>query len=34
VHNRTLDEFDFLRILGIDMLGIGLNKIIDEFVEE
>jgi len=29
-----MDEYDFLKILGIDMLGIGLNKIIDEFVEE
>jgi hypothetical protein len=32
--NRKIDEDDFLKILGLDMLGISLNKLIDEFVEE
>ena len=27
-------EYDFLKILGIDVLGIKLAKIIDEFVDE
>jgi hypothetical protein len=29
-----IDYYDFLSILKIDMLGISLRKIIDEFVEE
>ena len=33
-HNRKIDENDFLKILGLDILGISLNKLIDEFVEE
>jgi hypothetical protein len=33
--NRKIDEYDFLKILGIDVLGIRLNTIIDQyFVEE
>jgi len=32
-HNRKLDEYDFLKILGIDVLGIKLDKIINEFIE-
>jgi hypothetical protein len=32
--NRKIDEYDFLKILGIEHLGIGLNKIINEYVEE
>jgi len=32
--NRKIDDREFLRILGIDMLGISLMQIIDEFVEE
>ena len=32
--NRKIDEYDFLKILGIDVLGIKLAKIIDEFVDE
>jgi len=31
--NRKIEEYDFLKILGIDVLGIKLDKIIDEFVE-
>jgi len=29
-----MDYYDFLKILGIESLGISLGKIIDEFVEE
>lgn len=29
-----MDYYDFLKILGIESLGISLRKIIDEFVEE
>lgn len=29
-----LDEYDFLSVLGVESLGIKLNKIIDEFVIE
>lgn len=32
--NRKIDENDFLKILGLDILGISLNKLIDEFAEE
>jgi hypothetical protein len=32
--NRKIDEDDFLKILGLDILGISLNKLIDEFVVE
>ena len=32
--NSKLDEYDFLSLLGIESLGLGMNKIIDEFVEE
>lgn len=32
--NPTLDEYDFLSLLGISSLGVKLNKIIDEFVIE
>lgn len=32
--NRKINEREFLKIIGIDMLGVGLNKIIDDFVEE
>jgi hypothetical protein len=35
--NRKIDEIDendFLKILGLDILGISLNKLIDEFAEE
>jgi hypothetical protein len=33
-HNRKISENNFLKILGLDMLGISLNKLIEEFVEE
>ena len=29
-----MDYYDFLKLLGIDMLGVNLRKIIDEFVIE
>ena len=29
-----IDYYDFLKLIGVDMLGISLRKIIDEFVEE
>jgi hypothetical protein len=32
--NRKINEYDFLKILGIEMLGVKLDKIIDEFIEE
>ncbi len=32
--NRKIEENDFLKILGLDILGISLNKLIDEFAEE
>ena len=32
--NRKIDENNFLKILGLDILGISLNKLIDEFAEE
>ena len=32
--NRKIDENDFLKKLGLDILGISLNKLIDEFAEE
>jgi hypothetical protein len=32
--NRKIDEDDFLKILGLDILGISLNKLIDEIVVE
>jgi len=32
--NRKIDESDFLNILGIKHLGIGLNYIINNFVDE
>jgi hypothetical protein len=31
---QNINEREFLKIIGIDMLGIGLGKIIDEFIEE
>ncbi len=34
VTNSKLDESDFLNILGIESLGIGLNYIINNFVDE
>lgn len=33
-NGREMDYYDFLKLLNIEMLGIGLSKIIDEFVEE
>ena len=32
--NRKIKENDFLKILGLDILGISLNKLIDEFAKE
>ena len=32
--NYEIDYYDFLSKLNLDMLGISLRKIIDEFVEE
>ena len=32
--NRKIKENDFLKIIGLDILGISLNKLIDEFAEE
>ena len=32
--HRMLDEYDFLSVLGIESLGVKLNKIIDEFAIE
>jgi hypothetical protein len=32
--NRKISEDKFLKILGIDSLGIGMNEIINNFVEE
>ena len=29
-----IDYYDFLQMLNLDMLGVSLRKIIDEFVEE
>lgn len=29
-----MDYYDFLKLLNLDSLGIGLRKIIDEFIEE
>jgi len=34
VTNSEFDEYDFLNILGIESLGVGLDRIIDNFVEE
>jgi len=31
---EKMDEYDFLKKLGLDSLGIGLNKIINDYVEE
>ena len=33
-NGREIDYYEFLQMLNIDMLGISLNKIIDNFVEE
>jgi len=33
-NGREIDYYEFLQMLNIDMLGISLRKIIDEFVEE
>lgn len=33
-HGGEMEYYDFLKILGIESLGISLRKIIDEFVEE
>ena len=32
--NRKIDENDFLKILGIEYLGVGLDYIINNFVDE
>jgi hypothetical protein len=32
--NRKINEDDFLRILGIEYLGIDMNEIIDKFFVE
>ena len=29
--NRKINEYDFLKILGLDILGVSLHKLIDEF---
>jgi hypothetical protein len=32
--NRKIDEYDFLKVLGIQHLGIELDYIINNFVDE
>ena len=32
--NRMMDEYDFMKILGLESLGIGLKDIIDNFFVE
>jgi hypothetical protein len=33
-NGREIDYYDFLQMLNLDMTGISLRKIIDEFAEE